>query len=110
MKQFPGFEGAGLTARRSMSLVAVTLPGTADPDFARMLLAQVRFQADVTVPEHIPTRMDNIGTLVINIFILIGILLSITIMAGLAVGAFRVYQRRGGRDPDADTVIRLHLE
>jgi hypothetical protein len=110
MKQFPKFEGAGLTARRSMSLVAVTLPAAADPDFARMLLAEVRFQAEVTVPEHIPTRWDNIGYLVINIFILIGILLSITLVAGLAVGAFRVYKRRGGRDPDADTVIRLHLE
>ena len=110
MRQVPGFAGAGFSVRRSMSLVAVTLPASADPDFARILLSQVRFQAEVTVPEHIPTRMDNIGTLVINIFILIAILLSITLAAGLAVGAFRIYQRRGGRDPDADTVIRLHLE
>jgi hypothetical protein len=110
MKQLPEFVKAGLNARRSMSLVAVTLPAAADPDFARMLLGEVRFQAEVTVPEHIPTRWDNIGYLVINVFVLIGILLSITLVAGLAVGVFRAYQRRGGRDPDADTVIRLHLE
>ncbi|HMD71286.1 MAG TPA: DUF6599 family protein [Bryobacteraceae bacterium] len=110
MKELPGFAGAGLNVRRSMSLVAVTLPAAADPDFARMLLTGVRFEARVTVPEHIPTRWDNIGYLVINIFVLIGILLSITLVAGLAVGGFRAYRRRGGRDPDADTVIRLHLE
>lgn len=110
MQQLPAFVGAGLNARRSMSLVAVTMPAGADPDFARMLLGEVSFQADVTVPAHTPTRMDNIGTLVINIFILIGILLTITLVAGLAVGGFRVYQRRGGRDPDASAVIRLHLE
>jgi hypothetical protein len=110
MRQLPEFEKAGLNARRSMSLVAVTLPAGADPDIARMLLGEVRFQAEVTVPEHIPTRWDNIGYLVINVFILIGILLSITLAAGLAVGLYRAYKRRGGRDPDADTVIRLHLE
>jgi hypothetical protein len=110
MRQLSEFERAGLSARRSMSLVAVTLPGAADPDFARGLLGEVSFQAEVTVPEHIPTRWDNLGYLVINIFILIGILLGITLAAGLAVGFFRIYQRRGGRDPDAGTVIRLHLE
>ncbi len=110
MKQVGEFARAGLSTQRSMSLVAVTLPSNADPDFSRMLLSQVGFQADVTVPEHIPTRWDNIGYLVINIFVLIGILLAITLVAGAAVGGFRAYQRRGGRDPDADAVIRLHLE
>jgi hypothetical protein len=110
MKQLPEFERAGLNTRRSMSLVAVILPSAADPDLARMLLSQVGFHAEVTVPEHIPTRWDNIGYLVINVFVLIGILLAITLVAGLAVGGYRAYQRRGGRDPDADTVIRLHLE
>jgi Family of unknown function (DUF6599) len=109
MQQAAEFEKAGLTVKRSVSLVSVVLPG-ADPGFAQSLLSQVRYKADVTLPEHIPTLRDNIGNLVINIFILIGILLSMTLVAGLAVGALRAYQRRGGRDPDADTVIRLHLE
>jgi len=110
MKQLPEFEKAGLTARRSGPLVAVALSPAADPDLSAGILSQVRYQAQVTVPEHIPTLRDNIGNLVINAFILIGILLSITLVAGLAVGAYRIYQRRGGRDPDADTMISLHLQ
>jgi hypothetical protein len=110
MKQLPEFEKAGLTAKRSGPLVAVTASAAANPDLAAGILSQVRYQAQVTIPEHIPTLRDNIGNLVINAFILIGILLSITLVAGLAVGAYRVFQRRGGRDPDADTMIRLHLQ
>jgi hypothetical protein len=110
MKQLPEFEKSGLTARRSGPLVSVALAGAADPALAAGILSQVEYQAQVTRPEHIPTRWDNIGYLVITAFILIAILLSITLVAGLAVGAYRVYRRRGGRDPDADTVIRLHLQ
>jgi len=110
MKQAAGFEQAGFMTKRSGPLVSV-VPGTpADRSFAQMLLDGVEFRAQVTVPEHIYTLRDNIGNLVINAFILIGILLAITLAAGLFVGGFRIYQRRGGRDPDANTVISLHLE
>lgn len=109
MKQAAEFQKGGLVVRRSGPLVAVTPAAPADPDLVSGLLSQVQYQAQITVPEHIPTLRDNIGNLVINAFVLIGILLSITLVAGLAVGCVRAYQRRGGRDPDANTIIGLHL-
>jgi hypothetical protein len=60
--------------------------------------------------EHIPTKRDNIGNLVVNAFILTGILLVFCIVAGFAVGGFRILKRRGKDNPDADVMIRLHLE
>ena len=60
--------------------------------------------------EHIPTRRDNIGNLVINAFILMGILLVFCVVAGLGVGGFRVLRRRGKGGADADAMITLHLE
>jgi hypothetical protein len=110
MKQLGEFQKAGLPLKRSGPLVSVTLPAAADPELAAALLAKVQYHAQVTVPEHIPTLRDNIGNLVINAFILIGILLAITLGAGLFVGGIRAYQRRGGRDPDANTIVSLHLQ
>lgn len=107
IQEFEKLQGA--MAKRSGPLVSVSL-APADPDLAERLLSQVRFLADVTMQEHIPTLKDNIGNLVINIFILIGILLAFITVAGLSVGAWRVWLRRGGRNPDADTVISLHLQ
>ena len=99
----------GAMAKRSGTLVTVTL-NPPDPDFAESLLSQVRYRADVTLQEHIPTLKDNIGNLVINAFILIGILLVFITIAGLSVGFFRAWRWRGNRNPDADTVISLHLQ
>lgn len=99
----------GAMAKRSGPLVTVTLV-PADADQAERLLSQVRFLADVTMKEYVPTLKDNIGNLVINIFVLIGILLAFIVVAGLSVGAWRAWLRRGGRDPDADTMITLHLQ
>jgi hypothetical protein len=65
----------GAVAKRSGPMVAVVL-APPDPDYAENLLSQVRYQAEVTADEYVPTRRDNIGDLVINAFVLIGILLA----------------------------------
>lgn len=110
MQRLPDFEKLpGAMAKRSGPLVSVSL-APADADTAERLLSQVRFLADVTMQEHIPTLKDNIGNLIINIFVLIGILLIFITIAGLSVGAWRAWLRRGGRNPDTDTVISLHLQ
>src|SRR5437764_997481 len=97
----------GSFVKRSGPLIAVILsPSSADD--AEQLLSQVRYQASITWSERVRTRRDNIGDLVINAFILIGILLSFSLVAGLAFGGFRVLVRRGrGVDPEAMTVLHL---
>jgi hypothetical protein len=98
----------GAMAKRSGTLVSVTV-NPPDPDLAESLISQVRFRADVAVQEHIPTLRDNIGNLVINAFILIGILLVFITIAGLSVGVLRAWRWRGNNNPDADTLTSLHL-
>ena len=99
----------GALAKRSGPLVAVVL-SPPDPDFAERLLSQVRYQAEVTRDEYVLSRRDNIGNLVVNAFVLCGILLVFCLVSGLALGGFRAYLRhiRHGQDPDA--MITLHLQ
>jgi len=98
----------GAVAKRSGPLVAVTL-SPPDPNEAERLLDKVQYHADVTMQQHIPTKKDNIGDLVVNAFILTGLLLIIPVAGGLMVGGVRLWQRRGSHDPDANTIVSLHL-
>ncbi len=95
-------------AKRSGPLVAVVV-APIDPDLAERVLAQVQYRADITLQEHIATRRDNIGNLVVNAFILVGILLVFCVVAGLGVGGFRVLRNRGKDNPDADVFTSLHI-
>jgi hypothetical protein len=98
----------GAVAARSGPLVSVVLP-SADPDHAQRLLGQVRYQAEVTRDEYVPTLRDNPGNLLYNAFVLIGILLALALTAGVFVGGIRAVQRRGRRGEDADSLITLDL-
>jgi hypothetical protein len=110
MQKLPDFEKLpGAVVKRSGPMVAVML-SPPDPDFAERLLGQVRYRAEVTRDEYVPTKRDNIGVLVLNIFILTGILLVFSLVSGLAVGGFRAFMRRGRRGEEADAMITLHLE
>jgi hypothetical protein len=99
----------GTMAKRSGPLIAAIV-APPDPDAAEHLLSLVRYDAQVTLSEHVPTRRDNIGDLVINAFILIGILLLFSIVAGITVGGIRALRRRGAQGQEGDTLILLHLE
>jgi hypothetical protein len=110
MQQLPEFQKLpGAVAKRSGPLVAVIV-SPSDPDTAERLLGNIRYQAEITRDEYVPTRRDNIGNLVVNVFILIGFLLSFALVSGLALGGFRVLLKavRKGEEPEA--VIALHLE
>jgi Family of unknown function (DUF6599) len=109
MQQLQSFRKVqGAMAKRSGPLVAVAL-ASPDPDTAERLLARVRFQASVTLSERVPTRRDNIGNLVINAFVLIGLLLAFCVVAGLTMGGFKVL-RRHGKLAEEESMILLHLE
>jgi len=76
--------------------VAVVLNPT-DADSAERLLALVKYEALVTLDQWVPSHKDNIGNLVINAFVLIGILLGFALISGLIFGGLRAFRRRGGR-------------
>jgi hypothetical protein len=110
MDRMPEFEKIpGAVAKRSGPLVAVIL-SPPDPDFAERLLGLVRYKAEITRDEYVPTRRDNIGELILNVFVLIGILLVFSLVSGLAVGGVRALFRRGKTGLDAEAMISLHLE
>lgn len=94
-------------AKRSGPLVAVILSAP-NADAAERILSQVKYQATVSWSQYVPSHKDNIGDLVINAFILIGVLLAFSIVVGLAFGGLRVLMRRGrAEDPEALTVLHL---
>ena len=99
----------GALVKRSGPLLAVVL-NSPDADAAERLLGQVRYQATVTVDEYVPTKRDNIGNLVVNAFILIGILLAFSLVSGLAVGGLRAYRRRGKNGEESDAILTLHID
>jgi hypothetical protein len=105
--EFRGIPGGNLV-KRSGPLVAVVLAPT-DPDAAERLLSQVKYEASVTLDQWVPSHRDNIGNLVINAFVLIGILLGFSIVSGLAFGGWRAFRRRGNRGEEADALTSLHL-
>jgi len=104
---FQNFPGA--VAKRSGPLVAVVV-SPPDPDEAERLLSQVQYRVEITQQDHIPTRRDNIGNLVVNAFVLAGILLIFCVVGGLGVGGLKILRRRGKGGEDADAMITLHLE
>ena len=98
----------GAMAKRSGPLVAVVL-APPDPDYAEKLLSKVRYQAEVTLDEYVPTRRDNIGNLVVNAFILIGFLLAFALVSGFALGGYRAFRRRYRHGDEEDAMISLNL-
>jgi len=99
----------GAMVKRSGPLLAVVL-NAPDADAAERLLGQVRYQATVTVDEYVPTKRDNIGNLVVNAFVLIGILLAFSLVSGLVVGALRAFRHRGKAGEEADAILTLHID
>jgi len=106
----PEFEKlpGGPIVKRSGPLVAIVL-APPDADFAERLLSGIRYQAQVTRDEYVPTHRDNIGWVVISIFFLIGILVAASVASGVAWGAVRAVLRRGKTVPESDEMITLHL-
>lgn len=99
----------GAVVKRSGPLLAVTL-SPPDPDEAERVLDQVRYVAQVTLHERTPTTVGQVGNMLVNIFVLIGILLVFSIIAGLFVGGFRTFILHGRKGRAEDPMILLHLE
>ena len=108
-KQYPAFVAIpDSVVKRSGPLVAVALhPAT--PNEAERLLAQVKYQAEITEAEPPPSQKNNPGNLLVNIAILCGVLIAFCLVSGLVFGGIRHAYRRSGAASDNEEMISLHL-
>ena len=108
-KQYPQFQAIpGTVVKRTGPLVAIALHAVS-PDEAERLLAQVKYQAEVTVAEPPPTLRNNPANLFLNIMILCGVLIVFCLVSGLVFGGLRHVWRRKGSGELGDEMISLHL-
>jgi hypothetical protein len=107
--------GAGdFQIKRTGPLLAL-VSGEVSPSEAKSLLGSVNYEANVTFDE--PTflsRKDNIGNLIVAVFGLIGLILAVAIVLGVAFGGIRVLLKRFYPDrfidrPEDNAVITLNL-
>lgn len=106
-QRLPEFEKlAGAMAKRAGPLVAVIM-SPSDPDAAERVLSEVHYEATFTWTERVPTARDNVGDLIVNIFLLAGILMGLFLVGGLAFGFLR---RWIGWGRSEEPMILLHLE
>lgn len=110
MQKLGDFEKvSGAVAKRTGPLIAVIL-SPPDADAAERLLAQVRYEARITLNEQAPGAGDNPGNMLLAIVTLAGILIVFCMIAGMFVGGFRTIVLGRRKGVDADPMILLHLE
>jgi hypothetical protein len=82
---------------------------------ANALLGSVSYEADVTWNENTyVSKKDNLANLLFNVIVLCGIVVGLSLVAGLAFGGFRILMKRIFPDrvfdrPDDREIISLHL-
>ncbi len=107
--RYPHFQALpGAVAKRTGPLVAVAL-GAPTPDEAENLLAKVKYQATVTIPEKPAGPQLNAGQLLLNAFIFCAIGLGFCLAAGIIVGGLMMILRRSDVDGEGDNMVSLHL-
>ncbi len=114
---FPGSSASSTSAqdvKRTGPLVAL-VTGDISSKEAKSLLAAVNYEADVTWNEATAlSKRNNIGNLIVNIFVLIGIVLLFALVLGVVFGGARVVLKRLFPDrvfdrPEDVEIIRLNL-
>ena len=99
----------GAVAKRAGPMVAVTIQPP-DPDAAERVLAQVTYDANITLNQAPPVTAQQVGGMLITIISLAGLILGLCLIAGIGFGAFRVLLRKFGWNPDErHAMIVLHL-
>jgi len=100
--------------KRSGPIVAV-VTGSVSPSEAQSLLAAISYDADVTWNQATAlSKKDNIGNLIMAAFALVGVLILIALVIGLAFGGMRLllqkfFPNRWFARPEDVEIIRLNL-
>ena len=96
----------GTIAKRSGPLVAVAVQ-PADPDAAERVLAGVQYAGHLTLNEKVPVNEGLfMYRLFLNIFVLSGVLIALSIIVGIGFGGFRILRRKLGK-PGSDEPFQL---
>ena len=99
----------GAMAKRSGILVGLILP-PANGDAAERVLAGINWHANITWHENTGQTQVNFGDLLINIFVLTGLLVLACVGGGVLVSGARMVSRRmSGTKGAEDPMILLHL-
>ena len=85
------------------------------PDEAQRLLSRIRYEAEVTTDYTKPARHDNVGTLILDIMILCGILAVLCIAGGIFVAGGRILAGRVAPNsifaaPESDGMVHLDID
>jgi hypothetical protein len=100
----------GAFVKRSGPLVALVLP-PANADAAERTLAEVRYEANITLNQKVPGKGEDPGTMIVSIFTLAGMLMLFAAAGGVAMGGFRLlWQKITGNKIAQDAMIVLHLQ
>jgi hypothetical protein len=103
-----------ISSRRTGPILVI-VSGTVSTDDAKLLLASVNYDADVTWNQNTYFNpRNNVASLIVNVILLAGIIIGISIGAGLAFGGFRLVIKRLFPDrvfdrPEQTEIIALHL-
>ena len=113
--QAASLSGGPFQFKRSGPIVAI-VNGSVPEREAQSLLASVNYDAEVTWNQATkPDPRNNIGNLIIGIFMLIGAILLVALIFGFAFGGIRIVAKRLFPDrvfdrPDDVGIIRLNLK
>jgi hypothetical protein len=100
----------GAVVKRSGPLVAVVLRPR-NVDAAERLLAKVNYQAVVTWNESSKSQEQSVAEFLLNVFMLIGILMVGTVVAGvLFFGGRHAFRKATGRTESNEAVVRLRID
>ena len=96
--------------KRAGPMVAVTIDPP-DLDSAERLLARVNYETNLTWSEKVPVNeVKGFAKMMLNAFILAGVLGGMCIVAGIAFGGYKIIARKLGRKVEPDAMITLGLD
>lgn len=99
----------GTIAKRSGPLVGVIVQPP-DPDAAERVLARVQYAGHLTLNEKVPVNEGLfMYKLFLNIFVLSGVLIALSIIVGIGFGGFRILRRKLGKPGDDDLIQLLRI-
>ena len=99
----------GAVVKRTGPLVVATL-NPPDADAAERILSKINYQANVTLNEPTPqSQAKGLARMILNIFVLAGIVLGMCVVGGLGFAGYRIMSRKMWRKEERAEMIVLDL-